>query len=196
MFRGKIFYFIAAGILGSLIFSVFLFQRALRVEKLPVYGKVEDFRLMDTNGREFTLINLKNKVWVVDFIFTTCSGICPLMTKNLAALYRSFAPIEAVAMVSISVNPENDSPEVLANFARKYHADTDQWHFLTGSRKEIQELAVGSFKVRSVDEPIFHSDRFVLVDREGNIRGYYDGTEQKSINTLYKDIVALIKEKR
>ena len=196
MFKGKLFYLIIGGIGGFLIFSMFLFQRALKVEKLPVYGKVNNFRLLDTQAREFTLKNLRDKVWVADFMFTTCGGICPVMTKNMAALHRSFLPIDSVEMVSISVNPENDSPAVLAGFARKYHANPTKWHFLTGSREEIKQLAVKSFKVGSVDEPIFHSDRFVLVDREGNIRGYYEGTQQKSINTLFKDIAALIKERR
>lgn len=196
MFRGRIFYLIAAGILGALIFSVVFFQRALKVESLPVYGQVNSFRLLDTQGREFTLKDLKGKVWLTDFIFTTCGGICPVMTKNMAALYRSFLTIDSVEMVSISVNPEHDSPDVLAAFARKYHADTTKWHFLTGERDEIKRLAVESFQVGSVEEPIFHSDRFVLVDRQGRIRGYYDGTQQKSINTLFKDIAALIKERK
>ena len=196
MFKGKLFYIVIAGICGFLIFSIFLFQRAIKVEKLLIYGKVNDFRLLDTQGREFTLKNLKGKVWVADFIFTTCGGICPLMTKNMAALHRSFLPIDSVEMVSVSVNPENDSPAVLAGFARKYHANPTKWHFLTGPREEIKQLAVKSFKVGSVEEPIFHSDRFVLVDQEERIRGYYDGTQQKSINALFKDIATLMKEKR
>lgn len=119
-----------------------------------------------------------------------------MMTRNMAALHRSFLPMDSVAMVSFSVNPENDTSSVLARFAQKYHADTNKWHFLTGSREEIKQLAVLSFKVGSLEEPIFHSDRFVLVDREERVRGYYDGTQQKSINTLFKDIATLIKEKR
>ena len=196
MFRGKLFYLVIGGIGGFLIFSVFFFQRAVQVERLPVYGQVSDFRLLDTQGREFTLKNLSGKVWVVDFIFTACSGICPVMTKNMAALHRSFLPIDSVEMVSVSVNPENDTPSVLAGFARKYHANPTQWHFLTGSREEITQLAVKSFKVGSVEDPLFHIDRFALVDQEGKIRGYYDGTQQKSINILFKDIATLIKEKR
>ena len=196
MFRGKLFYLVIAGILGALIFSVVLFQGALKVETLPIYGKVNDFRLLDTEGREFTLKDLKGKVWLADFIFTTCGGICPVMTKNMAALYRSILSIDSVKMVSISVNPEHDSVDVLSAFARKYHANSSKWHFLTGERDEIKRLAVESFQVGSVDEPIFHSDRFILVDGEGRIRGYYDGTQQKSINILFKDIAALIKERK
>ena len=196
MFRGKLFYLVIAGILGALIFSVVLFQGALKVETLPIYGKVNDFRLLDTEGREFTLKDLKGKVWLAYFIFTTCGGICPVMTKNMAALYRSFLSIDSVKMVSISVNPEHDSVDVLSAFARKYHANSSKWHFLTGERDEIKRLAVESFQVGSVDEPIFHSDRFILVDGEGRIRGYYDGTQQKSINILFKDIAALIKERK
>ena len=194
--KGILFYLVVGGILGSLVFSIILFQRAMRVEKLPVYAEVQDFRLIDARGQEFRLKNLKGKVWVADFIFTTCSGICPVMTKNMAALSRSFSPIDSVEMVSVSVNPENDTPAVLAGFARRYHANTTKWHFLTGSREEITHLALESFKIGSVEEPIFHSNRFVLVDRTGKIRGYYDGTQTKNINALFKDIAALIKEKR
>ena len=195
MFKNKIQTFLLLGILGFLAFTVFIFQRTLKVEPLLVYGKVSDFRLYDSAGREFSLKNLQNKIWVVDFVFTTCGGICPTMTKNLAALHRSFAPLENVEMVSISVNPENDTPQVLAKFAKKYNADTNKWHFLTGPREEIKRLAVESFKLGSVEEPIFHSDRFVLVDTLGRIRGYYEGTQQKSLNTVFKDMAKLMKEK-
>ena len=195
MFKNKIQTFILLGILGFLAFTISIFQRTLKVEPLPVYGKVSDFHLYDSSGREFSLKNLQNKIWVADFIFTTCGGICPVMTKNLAALHRSFLPLEGIEIVSISVNPENDTPQVLAKFAKKYNADTNKWHFLTGPRKEIKTLAVESFRLGSVDEPIFHSDRFVLVDARARIRGYYDGTQQKSLNALFKDMANLMKEK-
>ena len=98
-------------------------------------------------------------------------------------------------MVSVSVNPENDSPQVLAEVAKRYHANIKKWHFLTGSREKIQNLAVKSFKIGSLDNPVFHSDQFVLVDPHAKIRAYYTGTEQKKVNSLFKDIASLMNEK-
>ena len=192
----KIIYVIfGIGISLSILFFFILLGLETKLKKLPILGEVSNFHLMDSRNEEFSLEKLKGKTWVVDFIFTSCGNICPLLTKNMAALHRSFVSVEGIEMVSVSVNPEVDSPSTLAEFAKKYHADTTKWHFLTGSREEIQNLAVKSFKIGSVEEPIFHSDQFVLVDSHSRIRGYYTGTEQKKINILFKDIAVLMKEK-
>ncbi len=185
---------LTAIVLAGLFFLVLLKQET-NAKKLPILGEVSNFNLIDTQEKQFTLQKLKGKIWVVDFMFTTCGNICPMLTKNMAALHRSFFSVDSVEMISISVNPENDSPFVLREFAKRYHADTKKWHFLTGSRAEIQNLTVKSFKIGSWEDPIFHSDQFVLVDAKSRIRGYYAGTEQKKINTLFKDIAALMKEK-
>ena len=163
---------------------------------LPVYGRVGPFRLIDAQGQSFDSVRLNNKVWVTAFFFTTCSGICPIMTKNLKSLqdmYRSYLDVE---FVSISVNPEQDTPQALAAYAQKYAADTIRWHFLTGSREDIARVAVQGFKVGSVDEPISHSASFVLVDRQGNIRGYYEGTQKEEVERLSKNLVQLYNMKR
>ncbi len=178
-----------------LMFTAFFFKQAVHSAPLPILGEVTDFNLTDSRGEQVTLARLTGKIWVTDFIFTTCAGICPIMTKHMAALHRSYQLLDDVAMVSISVNPETDTPTVMAEYAKKQNAKTDRWYFLSGSRKEIQELAVKSFKIGSVDEPIFHSTYFVLVDREGRIRGYYEGTEAEDIEKLFKDIAILLKEK-
>lgn len=190
--------FIGAVIFSAIIlfslFTVVFFQQEMQKPALPLLGKVSDFKLFDTEGKEFRLRNLEGKVWVVDFIFTTCGSICPLMTKNMAALHRSYQLVNDAAFVSISVNPEYDTPHVLAKFAEGFSADTDHWHFLTGPREEITQLTLKNFKVGSVEEPIFHSPHFILVDRHANIRGYYDGTETGEIEKLFKDIARLLKE--
>ena len=193
--RKIIYVLLGVGISLSIFFFLVLLGLETKTKKLPVLGEVSDFHLRDTNSNEFDLEKLKGKIWVVDFMFTTCGNICPMLTKNMAALHRSFDSVDQVEMVSVSVNPENDSPKVLAEFAKQYHADTKKWHFLTGSREEIQNLAVNSFKIGSVDNPVFHSDQFVLVDKHAKIRAYYTGTEQKKVNSLFKDIASLMKEK-
>jgi protein SCO1/2 len=176
--------------------STYFFLQATRNIALPVYGQVMDFRLKDVNGKELGLADLNHKVWVANFFFTTCSNICPMMTKNMAALHRSYKLVDDVAFVSVTVNPENDNTEALAQYAKKYEADTAKWHFLTGSREAITELMVKSFKLSSLKDPIFHSSSFVLVDRKGQIRGYYDGTSTEEVQQLSRNIAAVLKEKK
>lgn len=175
-------------------FTAYSFFRETRLSPLPVLGQVYDFQLFNEEGREFSLKELKGDIWIANFFFTTCSDICPMMTKNMAALHRSFALVDGVTLVSITVNPEFDSAVVLNQYAKKYQADTKKWHFLTGTRGQITELAVKSFKLGSIDEPVFHSAKLALVDRRGLIRGYYDGVQSGEIAQLFKDASALLKE--
>jgi protein SCO1 len=183
--------------LGAFLASSTFFYKLLtapRDQKLPILGQVEDFKLEDTNRQPVTLADLKGKVWVADFIFTTCGGICPTMTRNLASLHRSYDQENDVLMVSISVNPDTDTPDVLKVYAKKYNANTTKWLFLTGSSDDIKKIAVESFKLGDIKEPVFHSPYFTLVDRQARIRGYYDGTETAGVDKLLKDIAKLKKE--
>ena len=164
------------------------------IHRLPVYGRIENFQLMDTDNQTFGLKNLEGKIWLADFVFTTCSGPCPILSANMRGLHQSFSADKRVAFVTISVNPEYDSSQILSAYAQRFSADTTQWHFLTGKREDIQHLAVDSFKVGSVDQPIFHSSYFILVDAKGYIRGYYEGTDAESIKKIQGDLQVLIKE--
>ncbi len=163
-------------------------------ERLPVLGEVASFGLTNSEGEKVSLEDLRGRVWVANFMFTTCSGICPMMTRNMGMIYKDFQNDDVLRFVSISVNPENDSPEVLKRYAEKNEADPEKWIFLTGSREDIQKLAAGSFKLGDIKEPVFHSSYFSLVDRKGRIRGYYDGTEEKAVQKLILDIARLRKE--
>ena len=176
-------------------FNIFLFKWETEAQPLPVLGKVQDFTLTDLNRQPFGSNNLQGKVWVANFFFTTCSGICPVMNKNIAALTRSFQMTGNVHFVSISVNPEQDTPEALKAYAAKFPSDNKRWHFLTGPRDMIQDLSISSFKIGSIDEPMFHSANLVLVDRYMQIRGYYDGTDQKAIQKLFTDLAQLTKKR-
>ena len=176
-------------------YTAWSFFKETQLKKLPVLGQVENFQLYDEQGREFSLSRLEGNIWIANFFFTTCGDICPVMSRNMAALHRTFEMIDGVTLVSITVNPEMDSSGVLKAYAAKYNADTDKWHFLTGPRTQIQELAVKSFKLGSIEEPIFHSPKFALVDRKGLIRGYYDGVQSGEVSQLFKDVALLLKEK-
>lgn len=162
---------------------------------LPVLGEVPAFDFVDSHSKDFSSDALKGKVWVADFIFTTCAGPCPIMTENLASLHRSYLLEKDVRLVSVTVNPAYDSPKVLTEYAKKYGADTDSWHFLTGTKVAIQNLAYKGFKIGHEEDPIFHSPKMVLIDRQSRIRGYYTGTEEDEIKRLFKDISRLLKEK-
>ncbi|HLF17874.1 MAG TPA: SCO family protein [Candidatus Omnitrophota bacterium] len=185
---------ISLAIILFLAFTVYSFVKETQKKSLPILGQVLDLTLTNDKGEPYRLRSLTGKVWVADFFFTTCSDICPMMTKHMAALSRSFEQINKIRLVSITVNPEYDTANVLAEYAKKQNA-TDKWLFLTGERQQITDLVVKSFKLGSMDEPIFHSSYFSLVDKHGLIRGYYDGTKQEEINRLFKDAASLIKEK-
>ena len=186
------------GITGIFLFiasTVFFYKMSVRDFPLPVLGEVRTFELTDEQGRSFSPKNLLNKVWVADFIFTTCGGICPVMSRHMASLHRSYVLEGDVAMVSITVNPDHDTPTILKQYAKKWAAKEGSWYFLTGSAEAIKNVAVNIFKLGNIDEPVFHSEKFILIDRNARIRGYYDGTDEKEIQRLFVDIARVRKEK-
>ena len=192
--KKSIIFIIALAICLAIIFTIFSFLHEIQNPKLPVLGQTKSFTLIDSDGKEFSSSNLKGKVWISNFFFTTCSDICPMMTKHMAELNRSFELVPNIILLSISVNPENDTPQVLQKYKQLQKARKN-WIFLTGTREAITDVAVNSFKLGDIKEPIFHSAKLVLVDKMGAIRGYYDGTEQLEVNKLFKDAANLLKEK-
>lgn len=161
--------------------------------------RIASFNLIDQNGNSFTEKELEGKIYVTDFFFTTCPTICPKMSDNLKNVYAAFKNDNDIMLVSHSVTPEIDTPEILAEYAKKYDADRSKWVFLTGAKTEIYELARKSYFVvtdeGTGDEHDFiHTENFVLIDKEKRIRGYYDGTDEKEIERLIKEINILKKE--
>jgi cytochrome oxidase Cu insertion factor (SCO1/SenC/PrrC family) len=154
---------------------------------LPVLGEVPEFSLLERNGGKLGLADLKGHVWVASFVFTHCAGPCPLLTSRMAALGKRLVDLPDVRLVSFTVDPERDTPEVLRDYAKGYGAG-EAWFFLTGEKAPLYELIMNGFKL-GIDDgsavtagtlgpgTITHSVRFVLVDKAGGIRGYYDGTE-------------------
>jgi len=171
------------------------FEKEVRNPKLRVYGRVNDFVLKNADNKDFGSKELSGRVWIANFFFTTCSGVCPILQKNFTALKRTFEQIPGVSLVSITVNPEQDTPDVLKKYKQAHDALNAKWHFLTGKRSAIRDLVVGNFKLGSIKDPIFHSDKFVLVDRHGYIRGYYEGTKDEGRNQIFMDAVKLLKER-
>jgi len=146
-------------------------------------GKVPAFSLTDQAGRTVTDRDLRGDVWVASFIFTRCPSACPMLTAKFKALQGELGALPHVRYVSITVDPEHDTPQVLAAYAARFAADTSHWSFLTGPLAEIEKTVVEGFKIhigkpeKNPHDPtlidIMHGEHFVLVDREGVIRGYY-----------------------
>tara|TARA_B100000029_G_scaffold511214_1_gene604618 strand:- start:6710 stop:7303 length:594 start_codon:yes stop_codon:yes gene_type:complete len=163
--------------------------------ELPILSELIDFQLVNQNGEVFTKNDLLGKIWIADFIFTTCAGPCPIMSNQFSELqvrYRNFSNLN---LLSISVNPEFDTPIVLREYGERYSADNEKWKFLTGEKENIHKLAVEGFKIGSIEDPIFHSTRFVLIDRFARIRGYYISSELKEMQKLWADVDFLAEEK-
>jgi len=172
--------------------------------RLPVYGQVPDFRLMERSGQSVTLSDLRGQIWIADFIFTRCPGPCPLMSARMAGLQQPLAERADVRLVSITVDPEYDTPQVLREYADRFRAGPS-WLFLTGNKAAIFKLAQQGFHLAAQDNPdaasldqgpIIHSTRFVLVDRQAQIRGYYDSTDKESMQRLLLDVEQLVREKQ
>ena len=152
------------------------------------YGAVPDFSLVDRSGKTVTLHDLAGQVWIADFIFTNCGGACPVMSQSMRKLQDAL-PRE-IRMVSFTVDPSRDTPQVLAEYAKRYGANENRWLFLSGEKEALYNLSIKGFKLALEDtggpevEPITHSTRLVLVDRHGQIRGYYSGTEEEELKRL------------
>ena len=166
------------------------------------YGKVPNFTFTERSGRTVSLADLRNKVWIADFIYTTCTDTCPLQSAEMTKLQKQFADIDALRLVSFSVDPTKDTPAVLSAYAKKFSADGERWLFLTGDRQAMVDLVQGGFRLSaapvvdssSKENIILHSPRFVLVDRGAEIRGYYDSREQDALERLKTDLAKVLKE--
>ena len=171
---------------------------ALRQRSISAYGTVPGFQLTNQNGQPFGSAQLSGKIWIADFIYTTCPGPCPMISSRMSELQKPLQKTD-VHLISFSVNPEKDTPEVLRGYADKLQAEPGRWDFLTGAKPAIYKLSHDGFKLAVSDGsdaqgiPV-HSTRIVLVDRHGQIRGYYDATEPEAITKLLADTNHLLRE--
>jgi protein SCO1/2 len=161
---------------------------------LPVYYDVPAFDLVAQDGQPFHSPILAGKIWVADFIYTTCPGPCPRMTSQMHEVQDAIVKMPDVKLVSFTVDPARDTPVVLADYAKTHGALSEHWYFLTGPEATLQKLDRDVFKLGNVDATLEHSTRFVLVDRQSRIRGYYDTSESRVIPRLIEDIFALARE--
>ncbi len=171
--------------------------RAVNLEALGVHGQVPDFALVERSGRRVTLADLQGKVWLANFIYTECTETCPTQSLRLSHLQGEFAAAPDLRLVSITVDPEHDTPEILARYAERYHADAERWLFLTGPKRAIYALARDGFKLGVVDQQgfIMHSSRLVLVDRQARVRAYHQHDDPESLARLRDNLRALLAER-
>ena len=170
---------------------------------LPQLGHVPEFVLTSSDGRPLSQADLAGNIWIADFIFTRCGGLCPTLSAQMARLQSALARegMPAVRLISFSVDPVNDTPAVLREYAQRCHADPARWSFLTGDHEAMYQLIGQGFHLAVAERPptessdvnelITHSDRFVLVDRNLDIRGYYHGTDEDGMKQLLTDLKSL-----
>jgi protein SCO1/2 len=191
-----------------------------RVEQLPYYSeatftpqwlrndanalkdfhRISPFELVNQEGDTITQKDFENKIYVTDFFFTSCPGICPKMTSNMMVLQDAFMEDEDVMLLSHSVTPERDSVSVLKAYAENKGINAQKWHIVTGSQKEIYKLGRKDYFVEEdlglikEEDEFLHTENFVLIDKNKRIRGIYNGLNKTSINQLIADIKTLQKE--
>ncbi|WP_091405570.1 SCO family protein [Aquimarina amphilecti] len=209
-------------VLCCLFFGCNQQQNTSRVEVLPYYQdasftpywltpyanelnnfhKIPDFSLVNQEGEIVTSKTFEDKIYITDFFFTTCPGICPKMTSNMLLLQEEFKNDEDILLLSHSVTPERDSIPILQEYAELKGVLNSKWHLVTGDRDEIYNLGRNSYFVEEdlgetkTKEDFLHTENFVLVDKKKHIRGIYNGLNKASINQLITDINTLKSEKQ
>ncbi|MCC7232570.1 MAG: SCO family protein [Bacteroidia bacterium] len=177
---------------------------------LPVYGpmtadgqphRISDFSFTDQTGKRISQKDFEGKIYVSDFFYTTCQGICPVMSGQMQRVYEYFKSDPEVMFLSHSVKPLEDSVPVLRAYAERHDADPSRWHFVTGEKTDIYRMARQDY-MSSVSEgnggpeDFVHTQFFTLVDSQKRIRGVYDGTDSTDVNKLIQDITQLEKEEK
>ncbi len=189
----------------------FVYNNTLKTHKepvLPYFGPeqgdgqphfVSTFNLLNQDSVMLNQEPYKGKIYVADFFFTTCLGICPLMTEGMIRVHKAYLNNPDIMILSHTVDPDHDTPSVLKRYANNRKIDTNKWNFVTGDKKQIYDLARYSYLVDASEgdggpNDFVHTENFALVDREGRIRGYYDGTDTAEVGKLIRDISLLLAE--
>lgn len=171
----------------AIVIASILKNTVSKSSALPVYSSIGDFHLTNQVGEVVSLARLKGKIWVGDVIFSRCAGPCPQMTKNMQALQSALEEDDSVMFVSLTTDPEFDTPEVLKRYGTRFEVNSSKWWFLTGNKEQIVRLAVDGLKLTAMetkpeeraspDDLYIHSTLFVVVDQQGRLRAAIPGTE-------------------
>jgi len=193
----------------GIVFGTFLWLKLPRpgsqvewnrtTEGMGEYGTVPDFSLVERSGHRVNLKDLQGKVWIADFIYTTCKDTCPLQSAEMSKLQDQWRDQPELRFVSFTVDPDHDTPQVLRSYAQTFRADPNRWLFLTGNKEQISHLIQDGFRLSvapvtestSEEQVFLHSSRFVLIDKAARIRGYYDSRENDALTRLKNDVQSL-----
>ena len=164
-----------------------------------IYHTIQPFAFLDQDSSLITNVDFQNKVYVADFFFTSCPSICPIMKTQMLRIYEKFEKDENVAFLSHSIDPRHDTVAVLREYAERLGVESNKWHFVTGEKETIYELAQNSYMSVAAEDNeaeggFIHSGKFLLVDKDGRIRGVYDGTDPIDVDELIDDIPVLLNE--
>ena len=169
--------------------------------KLPVLSTVQPFKFTKQDSTQVTQKEIAGRVYVAEYFFTTCKGICPKMNKNMKEIYDRFKADSSFMIISHTVNPDTDSLPVLQHYADSLGANPANWWFVTGSKEELYKSARESYllddpknSTKNIDEQFLHTQFFALVDRQGRVRGIYDGIKKEEVTEMVQDIEKLIRE--
>lgn len=169
--------------------------------KLPVLSTVQPFIFTRQDSSQVTQKEIAGRVYVAEYFFTTCKGICPKMNKNMKEIYDRFKADSSFMIISHTVNPDTDSLPVLQHYADSLGANPANWWFVTGSKEELYKSARESYllddpknSTKNIDEQFLHTQFFALVDRQGRVRGIYDGIKKEEVTEMVQDIEKLIRE--
>jgi len=197
MNKGKIQLPILLGIILAAFMAIggamVIYQAEKSRSSIPELWTVPEFEFTERSGEAFGLDDMKGKINVVDFIFTNCPDICPVMSARMSELYRYYSEYDFVRFVSISVDPQRDTLETLRAYAGSWGADDDRWVFLRAPIDEVVRVMEGGFKLTALELPMGHSNRFVLVDKNGVIRSYHDSFDDADLEALKGNIKQLAK---
>lgn len=185
-------------LLVALVVVVALGCSKKKAEDVPVLGQLPEFALTDQDSQPFTLDTMKGDIWVSAFVFTHCRSTCPRLTAHMKGLQTRLSDVPVASFLSVSVDPRNDTPEVIKAYMTKNSLDERNWRFVTGEEEAIRHVVVDGFKVGLGDEEsaaagaddIMHSNSFVLVDTQARVRGYYRANND-GIADLERDLRAL-----
>ena len=192
----RFFYFLIIFVILLGLGADWVIKKANRSHNIPVLKPVPEFSFLNHRGERFSEKELRNKITVLDFMFTSCTGPCPLMTSNMLSLYNDFTGVKDVQFISITVDPIIDTQDQLKEYAKIIGVSDNRWHFLRSDIEAVKVLKRDGFMLFADDLPQGHAIKFILIDQNGNIRKYFDGTDIGSNDVLKKDIVKLVNEYR
>ena len=201
MSKKAIVYLMFFAVLFAVFYGVLMYTTDFAKVKLPVLNTVQPFSFLKQDSSMVSQQETQGRVYVAEYFFTSCKGICPKMNKNMKAIYEKFKTDSNFLVISHTVNPEVDSLPVMRHYADSMGANSKNWWFVTGSKEALYKAARESYMLddpknnsKNIDEQFLHTQFFTLVDRLGRVRGVYDGIKKEEVEQLIHDISELIAE--